>query len=289
MNLLWLLRDLRRQRILLIAVAVLALLAALAATYRVSSGKVESRRHHVGVATARMLIDTPSSQVIEVSPKGSDTLGMRANLIASLMVDGDFKQAIAERAGLPADELVGISQTGDADSQSETPQPKDGDNVLTTRVVPDLDGNQLPIIQIETQARDGASAAKLADAAIASLREYVDTQGNAEGVPSARRLRVSGLGPAQASEVNRGPSLWLAFGVAIFVLVAGCGLVLVVAHSRRAMQLAAEWQLDTADEAPDEVFDHDAVPTVVRSGRARTARTDGNRSFADDEEQARSA
>ena len=42
----------------------------------------------VGVATTRVLIDTPSSQVVDVSPKGSDTLGVRANLIASLMVDG---------------------------------------------------------------------------------------------------------------------------------------------------------------------------------------------------------
>ena len=237
-----------------------------------------------------MLIDTPSSQVIEVSPKGSDTLGMRANLIASLMVDGVFKAAIAKRAGLPADELVGISQNDDAESQPDTPRPKTGDSVLTTRVLPDLDGNQLPIIQIETQASDGAAAAKLADAAIASLREYVDAQANAEQVPSGRRLRVSGLGPAQASEATRGPSLWLPFAVAIFVMVTGCGLILVVAHSRRAMQLAEEeWELDTPDEVAGEEFDSDAVQTVVGSGRARPARTERNRSFVDDEERARSA
>jgi hypothetical protein len=268
MNIVWILRELWRLRVFVVVVVIFALLAAVAVSYRVSfPGKLESRRYHVGVATARLLVDTPSSQVVEVSPKGSDTLGVRANLIASLMVDGVFKSAIARRAGLPPDQLVGISQNGAGESQPAGAPPKRGVNVLNTRVIPDLDGNQLPIIQIDTQASDAAGAARLADAAVAGLRDYLDSQASAEQVPAARRLRVGGLGAAQASEVTRGPSVVLASGIAIFVFVSGCALILgVVALIRgwRASALADEWPLETLEDDDTEAPDSDDVATVVR-------------------------
>jgi hypothetical protein len=268
MHIVWILRELWRLRVFVVVVVVFALLAAVAVSYSVSfPGKLESRRYHVGVATARLLVDTPSSQVVEVSPKGSDTLGVRANLIASLMVDGVFKSAIARRAGLPTEQLVGISQNAAGESQSAGAPPERGVNVLNTRVIPDLDGNQLPIIQIDTQASDAAGAARLADAAVAGLRDYLDSQAAAEQVPSARRLRVGGLGAAQASEVTRGPSLVLASAVAIFVFISGCALILgVVALIRgwRESALADEWPLETLDDDHTEEPDSDDVAAVVR-------------------------
>ena len=69
----------------------------------VSRSRRERRSYTVGVANASVLIDTPKSQVVEVAPKGSDTLGPRANVLANLMVDGEIKNAIAARAGLRAE------------------------------------------------------------------------------------------------------------------------------------------------------------------------------------------
>src|SRR3954464_1626428 len=92
------LRTLWARRRLAGAVLVLAVLVGAAMAYRLPS--LQSRSYQVGVAAPRVFVDTRSWQVVEVSPKGGDTLGTRAGLIASLMVDGTIKDSIARRAGL---------------------------------------------------------------------------------------------------------------------------------------------------------------------------------------------
>src|SRR5262245_43707122 len=104
------LRDLWRHRLLVAGVYLLAVLAGVAVLYKISfPPKLEGRKYDVGVAQARILLDTPSSQVVDVAAKGSDSLGVRANLIASLMVDGNVEAAIARRAGLQPDTLIGMT------------------------------------------------------------------------------------------------------------------------------------------------------------------------------------
>src|SRR3954447_16731468 len=149
MDTLAILRDLYRLRLFVAVIGVLAVLVGMAMVFKISYPlKVESRRYDVGVATVRLLVDTPESQVVEVSPKGSDSLGMRANLLASLMVDGDVKTAIARRAGLPPSKLVGITDAAAEPSPAAKP-PGRRAFVLKTRVVTNTDGAQLPIIEIE--------------------------------------------------------------------------------------------------------------------------------------------
>jgi hypothetical protein len=269
------LRDLWRTRTAVALIAVMALLAATAVMYRVTfPGKIESRRYQEGVATIRILVDTPSSQVVAVSPKGSETLGMRANLIASLMVDGVFKAAIAKRAGVAPNKLVGIAENDEAaDTKPDGPLPKRGVDVLRTRVIQDIDGNQLPIIEIETHAADAAGAGRLANAAVEGLRDYLDTQAATEQVPDARRLRVNGLGTAQESDIARGPSLVVAFGIGIVVFFTGCGLLL------GGVRLGRTWQMaETAEAPPLEFLDEDAWPPVSDIGpKERDAKPAGAR------------
>src|SRR4051812_23340244 len=92
------LRRLRRHRGLVVLAATWALLVGLGVAYRIDSSLgVHARQHTVALATARLLVDTPSSQVVQVSPKGSDALGVRATLLSNLMVDGTIKDVIARR------------------------------------------------------------------------------------------------------------------------------------------------------------------------------------------------
>jgi hypothetical protein len=218
-----LLRDLWRLRLLVAAVAILATLAGLAVAYRLPS--MESRKYEVGVATARMLVDTPKSQVIEVAPKGSEALGVRAGLLASLMVEGELKDSIAKRAGLQPDELQGVSTAG-AEPGAAGDAPNTRGYVLTTSVLGATAGEQLPIIQIETQAPNAPAAAKLADAAVAALGSYLDSRAAAEQVSAGERLRVTGLGAAQARQEVRGPRLLLAVAAAILLFALGCATML---------------------------------------------------------------
>jgi hypothetical protein len=290
MDLVKILRDLWRLRFVVVAVWLFALLAGTLVVYRVSPpASLESRRYEVGVATTRVLIDTPSSQVVDVSPKGSDTLGVRANLIASLMVDGVFKDAIAARAGLRPDQLVGISRN-DAD-QPESPSPPTRGNVLTTRLLSNVDGDQLPIVEIDTQAADATRAAALANAAVAGLREYLDGRAAVEQVPAARRLRVSGLGPAQASLVTRGPSRGLALVIVIVVFALGCALVLGGLALVRGWRALAQDDLPLALIEADDAEAHGAEPieSATSDWLARPLRAEKSRSLPDVEERAQSA
>src|SRR5213080_3192290 len=134
MNVVTILRDLWRMRRAVGCVVVVAVFAGLFLAYRPSLPP-KSRKYQVGVASVRVLVDTPDSQVIAVSPKGSDTLSVRANLLASLVVDGVVKATIAKRAGVPADKIVGVS--GSSTSGPPAARPTARGYAITTNVLAD--------------------------------------------------------------------------------------------------------------------------------------------------------
>ncbi len=114
---------------------------------------------------------------------------------------------------------------------------------MKTRVVMNLDGEQLPIIEIETQAPDADRAKALANATVTGLTDYLDTRAAAdEEIEARKRLRVSGLGTAQATVSTRGPGRLLAVGATIFVFLAGCAAILL------GFALARGWRQAEASE-----------------------------------------
>jgi hypothetical protein len=236
MQIVKILRQLWRVRLLVAIAAIVSLLLGLMVAFKLPS--LQTRQYDVGIATVRMLVDTPKSQVIEVAPKGSDVLGGRANLLANVMVQGVVKASIAERAHISGDDLVGIAESA-ADGTPVAPPSDPSKYVLTTRVVATTDGD-LPIVEIEARAPDGAGAAQLAGAAVGGLTAYLDDKASQEAVADGSRLRVSGLGDPQATVVTRGPGLTMAFAVMIFAFLALCGLILAVLGVIRAWRADAE-------------------------------------------------
>jgi capsular polysaccharide biosynthesis protein len=246
------LRELWHRRTYVALVALLALLVGAAVAFKLPT--LKSRTYTVGVADARVLVDTPRSQVLEVAPNGSDTLAMRANLIANLMAEGVVKDAIAKRAGLKPDQLEGVAQTTTAGGTGDATTPKSFEveqRVLTTRVIMTLEGDQLPIIDIETQAPTTAEAAKLANASVAGLRDFINSKAASEQVPEAKRLKFTPLGPAQAGELRRGPGVPIAILATLFVFFGGCAVMLVV------LALARGWRAVEEEEFLSDVFDDD--------------------------------
>lgn len=260
------LRELWRRRVLVALVALFAALVGFLLAYRVGLPP-EPRKYEVGLATARVLVDTPQSQVIKVDPKGSDTLGLRANVLANLMVEGEAKAAIARRAGLRPKKLKAVSTsaaTGDVSSTDPDPVstefPDDPDvHMIRTRVIANPDGEQLPIIETDVQAPDAASATKLANATIAGLTDYLDARAAAdEDVEERSRLRVSGLGSAQAVVAARGPGRAVAAAAAIFLFVVGCGAILLGSAFLRSWRAAEVSDHAAAtDLAPDDIASED--------------------------------
>jgi len=261
------LRDLWRRRLLVVAVYLIALLAGTAVVYKLPT--LESRKYEVGVATAKILVDTPSSQVVEVAPKGSDSLGVRANLLASLMVDGVVKSAIAQRAGLSPNQLAGVTDAATEPGPPAPPARRDA-FVLKTQVLTNTTGDQLPIIQLDVQAPDRTDAAKLANAAIAGLRDYLDSKAALQQIPNADRLQVTGLGAPVATVAVRGPSNVLAIVVVVFVFALGCACILAALALSRGWRAASDRERLAVD---DLLFDdgagaEDAAGLVVEDEEA---------------------
>jgi hypothetical protein len=241
------LRDLWRLRLAVLGVFAVALLVGLAVAFRLPS--LESRQDKVGVATVRVLVDTPTPQIVDIAPKGSETLVARTTLLASLMVDGVVKDSIARRAGLRPSELQSDTAVGTGEPPAERPEP--GEFGLATRVILSESGDPLPIIEIESQGPDAAAAENLANAAVAGLRDYLDTQ--AAETPTARRLKVGGLAAAQAGTVVRGAGSVMAVIVALVIFAAGCALLLLVRAVARDWRVVAalSWT-STSDGGLDE-------------------------------------
>lgn len=237
------LRELWRLRRYVIGVGVLALLAGLAVMYRIPS--FESRQYQVGVATAQILVDTPSSQVVAVAPRGSGTTGVQANLLSSLMVDGVIKATIANQAGIQPNQLVGVTN-GATQPSSAGPTPISAPSgpdafVLTTQVLTDSAGDNLPIIQVGAQAPTSAAASRLAGAAISGVRDYLNSKAALERTPTADRLRITGLA-SQATTETRGPSNAIVLLIVIVVFGLGCAGMLAV------QQLIRGWRAASAGE-----------------------------------------
>ncbi len=250
------LRDLWRHRYAVVAVMALSAIVGVLVLYTFAGPlQLESRRYLVGVANTRVLIDTPSSQVAAIAPEGSGDLGMRADLLSRIMVEGTVKAKIAEAAGLRPNALFGVSLSA-ADELAAAP-PR-GAPVLTTQVVV-VNNSQLPLIEIEAQAGDAASAARIAAAAVKGLRDYVAEQASDAQVPDQRRVRVTPLGQTQTETAVRGPKTVFALIAGIIVFGLGCAVIVGIASLMRA------WRRATAAERrrPDEDVD---PPVMARAG-----------------------
>jgi hypothetical protein len=266
------LRELWRYRVSVCAAFFMAVAVGWLLAFGVSMPP-KSRSYKVGVATASVLVDTPRSQVVEVAPEGSETLGERANVLANLMVDGEIKDVIAQRAGLAPKQLTATATSGGA-AEPAKPLNKRSYALMTNAVVAS-DSADLPIIRVQTQAPDVTSAIKLANAAVTGLSSYLDAKAANETVPAARRLRVRALGVAQGHEAPRGPGRITALGVVIFLFAAGCGMILALSA------LSKGWRAAIASEQEEQAPWQTDERGPYGPGRSHQERAESDRTTAD--------
>jgi hypothetical protein len=254
MNTVSILRRLWRHKILVAISLVVAILAGTAIVYQLPGFK--SRNYHVGIVTAHILVDTPNSQIVQVSPRGTATLGEQTLLLASLMVDGTIKSAIAQKAGLQPAQLVGVNAavTEPSASGPSPVVPPSGRNayVITTEVMTDSAGDELPIIALQAQAPTSAAAARLTNATISALRDYLSSRAALERISTTNRLQVGALGLSEATTQKMGPSNSLAVIAGLLVFLVGCGLILGIPTLRRSWRAAEQRESDDLEDVADE-------------------------------------
>jgi hypothetical protein len=128
---------------------------------------------HQGVATMRLLLDTPASQLVAASPKGADSLVWRAEWLANLMTSRDARLRIARGAGVAPDQLAVISPSLSFPVLPATlPRraSKGADATAAPYVVTVLADPTLPIVSLQARAGSAAAAARLATAVATEIK-----------------------------------------------------------------------------------------------------------------------
>jgi hypothetical protein len=266
------LRQLWSRRLLVVAGLVVAVMAGILMAFKVGLAlppTFQGRQYEVGVASAGVLVDSPSSQVIDLGGGGQSradivSLSARARLLANLMATSPLKDQIARRAQVPPDALIASAPT---DGLAAKPSPlstgesrvkaSDPDARVLTVYVNEL----LPIITADAQAPTPTAAAVISSAAVTELNLYLKSVAAADKVPDARQLVVKPLGPAQSATVQRGPRKLFAIIAFLFVFGLWCGGIVFVSG------LVRGWRDTTAAEA----LARAASPSPAKVGR-RAAR-----------------
>lgn len=241
------LRQLWHYRLSVTIGMALALVVGISIAYKVTLGfppTFESRQYNVGIASAEVLVDSPSSQVADLGGgrlrTNVDALTGRARLLANLMAASPLKDQIARSAGVDPRTFVASAPSIGPSQEPSTLEPAPTGrraNVLTVYF-----NETLPIITADGQAASEEVAARISSAAVAELGSYLKSVAALDKVPDARQLVIDPLGPARFGTAQRGPRKLLAILAFVLVLALWCtGLVLTA-------RLARSWHLAAAEE-----------------------------------------
>jgi hypothetical protein len=249
MDVVAILRELWLRRTQVVLAALISLCVAVVTAYKVTAWplKLESRQYTIGIAGARVLLDTPKSKVVDLGAAGADStpLSGRATLLSNLMASGPVKAAIARRAGISPDEFAAVPAPPEgaapvaASVQLQPTEPGDDPRSRVLKIQTETD---VPIISFQTQGPDAQAASRLANGAVEGLRDYLGSVAAAQRVPEARQLVVTQLGRARSATVERGPRRLYGVVIAFFLFIGQCAVALILPR------IVRRWQAIVATE-----------------------------------------
>jgi hypothetical protein len=225
MEIVSLLQTLWRRRYLAAAGVVVAIaLAALTMSRPAASS---------GVATTRVSLDTPESQLVTNATKGMESLPWRATMFASLLGDDAARTRIAQEMDLRQDQLDVVDQ--------ELTFPQVPASLPKTAALAGNGGAEpyrltthtddvLPLIEITAEAPDRASAARLAQAAVHALEANVSPI----DTPSLQGLDVEQVSRVRAKTVEGASGKKMALMVAMGLIVFWWGALTLIPAIRAA-------------------------------------------------------
>jgi hypothetical protein len=275
------LRTLWRHRIIVALGLILSIFAGMALAFKLPS--LQTRSFKVGVATVEVLVDTPSTQIVDVSPAGAYNLGQTANLLSTVMTQGVIREGVITKAGMVPSRFSAFSLSSSSSGSgpgaaAETPPPdssllKAGSGVMTTQTLMDSSGDDLPIIWVQTRAATPAKAVAMANAAVSSLDAYVQSSALDNKIPARLTLHVSALGAPQASVAASGTGPLMAAAAAIGLFGFACLLVLLCSALARGWRVAAA--LEQADmEEEEQPLQDDDYPELASRRHAAPVDSD---------------
>jgi hypothetical protein len=181
-----------------------------------------------GVATQRLVLDTPKSQLLNADPKGADTLPWRAAMLSEMTATGSVEERIARSFGVPA-RNIGVISMKLTNPQVESPLTMTALKAEAEADEPYLVGvgfdERLPLISVATRAPDRPTAARLAEVTTAALMAAASAP---YGAVAPQGLVVETIGRPRTREVVDGPRRLVAvviFGILLSLWCVGIALV----------------------------------------------------------------
>ena len=243
------LRELWQRRLGLALSVLVALGAALWSVGDVSlfPPGVTSRNLELAAASTRVLVDAPSSTVLDTSVDtyNFESITNRALLIGNVMASEPVRRYIGKRAQVSPDMLqVASPITPDFPRPLASDGEKSSSDLLKS---PDqyrlsIQANPTaPIVDIYAQAPTARAAELLANGAVEGMKDYLTALGSSQGVPVTRQVRLQQLGRASGGVLNPGISVKVALLTFVLVFALSCAVVLFLARVRRGWVIESNW------------------------------------------------
>lgn len=267
------LRELARQRLLLGIGVLVAVLAAVFSVYRLDGLSLKPRSLQYSSASTKVFVDTSSSVLGNLS-QSFEPLQSRATVYANFMASPTVLDLIGQRAGIPGDQIYAAGPIDPLVPRIiQEPTAVQRNVEITGETTPyrlnfNSDPN-LPTIGIFAQAPTTRQSIRLANAAVASLQQYVTSLEEADHIPQQSRIVIRQLGEANGGVVDGGVSKALALMVFVGVFLLWCVFMLLVARFRDTWRVSATLSEETGG---DGVTERETPLTVGTPARRRAPR-----------------
>lgn len=268
MNLILILKELRRRRALVVLSIFLAAAVSTLAVFQVSflPPSISKRNHVDAQGSIELLVDSARSPIADAH-RDLTGLTARAGVFARLMTGGNVIGNIAKANGIPVKQIEAAGpvpfpdQVPGAEQPPAQPLPY---GIAVTQT------ESLPILRVVTRAPTVHEALSLAAAAPAAIRQEVESIQAQQGTPPGKRVEFRELGPAQAALIDDAQGKKIA--LILFVVVLAILILLILGLPR----FIAAWRAVELDARPagpeDEVG---PAPEVLHLPASRGGEADG--------------
>jgi hypothetical protein len=234
-------------RPLVIVCALFALLMATWSVYSISllPPKLTPRALKMATATTHVVVDTPTSSVLDLRQNSYDfdAMTQRAIVLGNVIANGAVRESIASKAGIQSQQLQVTAPFTRRQPRSvgTTNQKKTSDIFASTdQYRLNIQANpSVPMLDIYAQAPDAKSAQTVANAAVDGLRAYLENLASTQQIPEKDQLRLLQLGRADAVVINGGVEWQVALLVFILSFSLACATGIFVSRVARGVRVAA--------------------------------------------------
>jgi len=276
------LRELYLLRWALPLCLALALYAGLSSAYDVNllPPGLGAKELELGTADAHVLVDTPSTTVLDLrqGTDGFDGMTHRAVLLGNVMASVPVREYIARRAGVPAD-AIQITTPTTADFPRRLADAQHQPHMSDLRRSPDeylikvWANPTVPVLDVYAQGPGAKAAEQLANGAVDGLRDYVAKISSGTAIPASDQVQLRQLGRAHGTVLNDGIHLQMAAVVFLVVFALSSAAAIFFARVRNGWRTTRELEeLAAGRPSPaggEEDFDWTEAPVTASSGRTR--------------------